>query len=108
MGNGWSSDVRSVVRRLKRSPGFVAVAVTSLAVGIGANSAMFGAVRALLIDPLPVERPDELHIVAWRTESRVRLGQIGSRGYPDPEGGPSYQSNFSYPMYEAMRQRLQG
>jgi predicted permease len=105
MSDGWSGDVRSVVRRLKGSPGFVAVAVASLAIGIGANSAVFGAVRALLMDPLPVESPEELYLVAWRRDARVRIGQIGSTSYPDPAGGTSYQSNFTYPMYQAMRDR---
>lgn len=55
-----TSDVRFALRWLRRSPGFVAVAIGSLALGIGFNAALFTIVDALLFRPLPVERPDRL------------------------------------------------
>lgn len=102
MDRGWGTDFRYVMRVLRRSPGFVVVAVTSLAVGIGGNAAMFGTVRALLLNPMPVERPDELHIVSWRRSGRVDISQVGASDYADPDGGASYRSNFSYPLYEGL------
>ena len=54
------ADVRYALKWLLRSPGFAAVAVLSLGVGIGFNSALFSIVDALLFRPLPVERPDRL------------------------------------------------
>jgi len=54
------SDVRFAVRWLRKSPGFAVVAVASLAIGIGFNTALFTLVDALLFRPLPVERPDRL------------------------------------------------
>ena len=54
------SDVRYALRWLRRSPGFTLVAVASLAIGIGFNTAIFTLVDALLFRPLPVDRPDRL------------------------------------------------
>ena len=53
-------DLRYAVRSLRRSPGFVAVSIVTLAVGIGANSAIFSAVAALLLRPLPYRDPDRV------------------------------------------------
>ena len=54
------SDIRYALRWLRRSPGFALVAVASLAIGIGFNTALFTLVDALLFRPLPVDHPDRL------------------------------------------------
>ncbi len=58
-------DLRHGVRMLRRTPGFTFVAVLSLAIGIGANSAMFSFADMLLFRPLPVPRPSEVVTVNW-------------------------------------------
>ena len=54
------ADVRYTVKWLIRSPGFTAVAIASLAIGIGFNTALFSIIDALLLRPLPIERPDRI------------------------------------------------
>ncbi|MEQ9401695.1 MAG: ABC transporter permease [Longimicrobiales bacterium] len=98
-----AGDLRYAVRLLRKSPGFTLVAVLSLALGVGANAAMFGVVRTLLLTPLPVEAPEELALVAWQREGSLGISQTGSTNYPDPSTGVSLRSNLSSPAYRALR-----
>lgn len=61
------SDVRFAVRGLVKRPGFTIVAVTTLALGIGANSAIFTLVSAHFFEPLPYDRPEQI-VLLWETE----------------------------------------
>ena len=82
-------DLRYGLRMLRKSPGFTAVAALSLALGIGANTAIFSVFDPLVIKSLPVEDPDQL----------VVLNTVDQRG--------DFRDRFSYPMYEQLRTRTQ-
>jgi putative ABC transport system permease protein len=55
------NDIRFALRILRKSPAFTAVAVVSLALGIGANTAIFSLIDQVMLRLLPVRHPDELH-----------------------------------------------
>ena len=82
---GWESTVESVardvqyaVRTLRNAPGFASVAVLTLALGIGANTAIFGLIDALMLRQLPVRDPDQLVVL-----TRIQGGQSGEHfSYP--------------------------
>lgn len=64
---GLGQEIRIGLRRLRRRPGFTAVAALTLAIGIGANTAIFSLVRGVLIRPLPYQEPDRLAFI-WNPD----------------------------------------
>jgi putative ABC transport system permease protein len=80
-------DVRYAIRNLARSPGFAAVAVLTLAIGIGANTVIFSVVSGVLWDPLPYDEPEDLVAIFtyFRPESGYDFPQyaVGSPEYFD-------------------------
>src|SRR5262249_3968844 len=62
-------DVRYSTRALRSSPGFAAIAILSLALGIGANTAIFSLIKAVILKTLPVSHPEQLVQLVMKTES---------------------------------------
>jgi putative ABC transport system permease protein len=90
------ADLRDALRQLWKSPGFTATAVITLALGIGATTAIFTLVHQVMLKSLPVTKPDEL----WRIGDKIRCCNWG--GYTQGEDGDF--SLFSWEMYKTFRE----
>jgi predicted permease len=86
-------DIRYALRTFRRSPGYSAAAIAVLALAIGANTAMFSVLHALLIEPLPYEAPDEL-VMLW-TEAPSQGVREGRTAYRDIEQWQRLAGSFS-------------
>jgi putative ABC transport system permease protein len=92
--NGLLQDLRFALRQLRKSPGFAAVAIITLALGIGANTAIFSLLDQALLRSLPVKDADRLVLLRYDGSN---TGHLESR-----TDGHFY---FSYPMYRDLRDR---
>ena len=88
-------DLRYGARQLRSNPGFAAVAILSLALGIGANSAIFQLVNAVRLRTLPVDRPEQLAYLDF-TKGSMRSGWFSTRS-----------ARFTYAQWEQIRNRQQ-
>ncbi len=96
------ADLSYAVRLLRQSPTFTAVAVLSLALGIGANSAMFSLMESVLWKTLPVSAPEQLRQLSWVSGPTLPMGSTwGNLGSTDTGGRTS--GSFSYPGFMAMQ-----
>jgi predicted permease len=97
-------DIRYAARTLRRSPGFTAVAVASLAIGIGANTAVFSLIDAAMLRPLPVESPADLVVLGWRSPAGSELPDVRISGwYHRDDNGDGLSSSYSPPAFRALR-----
>src|ERR1700744_6143270 len=77
-----AQDVRYAGRVLKNSPGFTVIAILTLALGIGANTAIFSVVNATLLKPLPFRHPEKI-VALWETESAPENYPLQGQDYLD-------------------------
>ncbi|HEY3938652.1 MAG TPA: ABC transporter permease, partial [Bryobacteraceae bacterium] len=86
-------DIRYAARALRKNPGFTAVAVLTLGLGIGANAAIFSLINAVMLRLLPVQHPDQLVLLTDPTES----------GLATETTEHGVRTNLSYPEFEQLR-----
>jgi putative ABC transport system permease protein len=94
--NSLSQDLRFSLRQIRRSPGFMVTAVLTLALGVGANTAIFSLLDQALLRSLPVRAPEQLVVLsgtgkAWAGHSS--------------DHGAGVEQSFSYPMYRDLRDK---
>ena len=87
---------------LRRSPGFTAVAIISLALGIGANTIIFTMAKAILLDRLDVPSPNELRLSSIVAPRHSPVHSFWGNMHSLPGGG-MVTTSFSYPIYEILR-----
>jgi len=95
-------DLKHALRILLQKKAWTAVVVVSLALGIGANTALFSAVNALLLETVPVPEPDTLVRVMWAGKNDMVRG-TSEYGTPRPDRGEDVISTFSFDLFQRLR-----
>src|SRR3979411_99572 len=94
-------DLRYGLRNLLRAPGFTLAAILTLALGIGANTAIFSVVNAVLLRPLPYQEPDRL-VTVWSLNKKTgSRDQASGRDYHDWHDQSQVFESMAYYTYSA-------
>src|ERR1700677_1140585 len=94
--HSFMQDLRFSSRQIKRSPGFMITAVLTLALGVGANTAIFSLLDQALLRSLPVRAPEQLVVLSGTGDS--------GEGHAS-DNGAGVERSFSYPMYRDLRDK---
>jgi len=100
------ADGRYACRQLRRAPVFTAVAVLSLALGIGANSAIFSLMEGAVRKPISVHEAERLALFSWVSGPRALMNS-SSGNWRRTSGGGRTSTSFSYPIFEVLRGQQQ-
>lgn len=97
-------DLRYAIRQLNKARGFTAVAVVTLALGIGANTSIFSLLNAIMLRSAPVHDPNHLVVLQW-TARKHPGGDYSSFDDCASEGGGQqpFGCSFSYPIFKEIR-----
>lgn len=98
--NSLIQDLRYALRQLRKSPGFSITVIVTLALGIGANAAVFTLFDQVLLRMLPVQKPQELVRFEWKGAFNGSMSSFGG-------DSKDHQNYFSYPMYKDLRDQNQ-
>ena len=95
-------DLQCGARVLRKTPLFTIIAVASLAIGIGANTAVFSLLDTVLLRLLPVRHPEQLVVARWGAHTRLDLSSTWATGGGDGHGGWT-RNVFSWSIFSQMR-----
>jgi predicted permease len=98
--------MRYGLRMLAKSPGFTGLVVLSLALGIGANTAIFSAINALMLRTLPVRDPQSLYLLQWAKKTmdiNPFINDLEGDERKDERTGGAGSYSFSYPAYQRLK-----
>ncbi|MFN0087871.1 MAG: ABC transporter permease [Blastocatellia bacterium] len=105
MMNTLWQDLRYGVRVLMRQKGLSAIAILSLALGIGANTALFSVVDAMLLKMLPVREPERLVLFRSEAPREFSVGSYNGNSRTDPATGRRTMTSFAYQSLQRMREQ---
>ena len=97
-------DIRYGFRMLRKNPSFTAVAVLTLALGIGANTAIFSVLDAVMLETLPVQDPQQLVLLNWTSKDWPAIVEdLEGSNRKDPVTGGWISQSVPYPIFQALR-----
>ena len=98
-------DLRYALRMMAAQPLFTLMAVLALALGIGANTAIYSFMDAVLMRSLPVQSPESLVVLDWHSKAHPRVAHpFAGSAYQDTKTGYT-SGTFPYPVFETLREK---